>query len=578
MSSTYDAKKQTFVITLGVMLIVLGLWGFYGPWNGFNGETGLIVPSDISPGFDGFFYVDPLRKFTSIFYHLSYLLSLWVDIPGSFIPYQIVYAILWAARGVLTFFLVKELVPNRPALAIFSALFSTMYVGDGSINWIGQLNQMGMVFWTLLSMVFFVYAQTSRSNTVGFILAATSAFFCYLALWSYESPLPVLVVFPASVAVIDQPRRGRRFALITFIFLLPIVWFLILNATRYLSILGAATYQASVIRTEWSIRAMGTDLYHHTFNAFKFWDWPHVGMLKAPPGSYLIAAIPFCAGLVAMVSVAFSAERRENRKTEFIDSRFLRFVAMFFCLLVAAYLVPILLVDNLSHWRTEYLPSFAVGSLLASFVYALVGKKKVTFWIKIPGVLLIVLVSFYSIQCGVNSGLYFHNLWERHRVVIASILRDAPSVDEGTLIILRNVDITNDPFGHNMWFDMALRAAYPGTTIAGVYFHQDGQPAPGSSITFAEGSPILSTEGHPTLFHQFPTKKIINTLVFDYSPDTSTPPRLIGRAEEIEGFKKLVQKYDPCIAVSFSPNRVGLERFGRPSDARPSICKKEPNP
>ena len=32
-----------------------------------------------------------------------------------------------------------------------------------------------------------------------------------------------------------------------------------------------------------------------------------------------------------------------------------------------------------------------------------------------------------------------------------------------------------------MWFELALRLAYPHTPVAGIYFYEDGKPAPGNN-------------------------------------------------------------------------------------------------
>ena len=57
--------RSAIVLIGGYSLVIVGLWGIFGISNGFNGETGLVYPSDIAQGFDGFFYDDPLRKFAS---------------------------------------------------------------------------------------------------------------------------------------------------------------------------------------------------------------------------------------------------------------------------------------------------------------------------------------------------------------------------------------------------------------------------------------------------------------------------------------------------------------------------------
>ena len=61
---------------------------------------------------------------------------------------------------------------------------------------------------------------------------------------------------------------------------------------------------------------------------------------------------------------------------------------------------------------------------------------------------------------------------------MAQVLDVAPRLKPGTLVILTNIPKDDDPFlGDDMWFDMALRLAYPGTEVAGMRFYEDGAPA-----------------------------------------------------------------------------------------------------
>jgi len=106
-------------------------------------------------------------------------------------------------------------------------------------------------------------------------------------------------------------------------------------------------------------------------------------------------------------------------------------------------------------------------------------------------------VGTFSTAAGVNSALYFHSLWERQRVLISSIVSNAPSVPDGTLFIVRNFDRSRDPFGHNMWLDLALRLAYPAVRVGGIYLLDDNRPAPGMNINIANGEPRVLSKGFP---------------------------------------------------------------------------------
>jgi hypothetical protein len=50
------------------------------------------------------------------------------------------------------------------------------------------------------------------------------------------------------------------------------------------------------------------------------------------------------------------------------------------------------------------------------------------------------------------------------------------------VIVLRNFPNYADPFGHNMWFALTLRLAYPRATFVGLYHYRDGKRSPGANL------------------------------------------------------------------------------------------------
>src|SRR5439155_6262021 len=95
---------------------VLLLWLPLGWHNGMPYETAFPFNSETTSFWHGFFYSDPLRVYTNVFYNLGYHLSAWLGIGGSFLGFQLVYAALWWARGVLGYLIVTALLPGRRVL------------------------------------------------------------------------------------------------------------------------------------------------------------------------------------------------------------------------------------------------------------------------------------------------------------------------------------------------------------------------------------------------------------------------------------------------------------------------------
>ena len=564
-----SSKPQVALAGFCFMLIVIGLWGAFGWQNGFGGETGLIYTSDIQPGFDGFFYVDPLRKFTSVFYHLSYLLSFLVGRPGDFVVYQVLYGLLWAGRALLTTVIVDRLLPGRPALALIAGLIVALDASDGSLNWIGQLNQFGFVFLMLVSFLLFIVAVDGKGWVMSTTAAGASAIFGYLSLWSYESPLPVMLVFPAIVAL----QRSRTFSLknivMAGIYSIPVLIFCDVNLQRYLATEAASTYQSTVARQHASIHAILVDLWLHIRNGLFFWRWPHAIYHPERMGDYLIAFVPVAVGTLGILLQAMRAEERETPRP-FLDKPVIVLACSGGVLLVCSYLVILVLSDNRNMWRTEYLPSFALGLILSAILYGLfvaVGRAKI--YLALCGVYLTAMAAFATLA-GVNSGEFFNVSWERHRKIIASILASAPDVQNDTLIVIEGLDRPKDPFGHSMWFDLALRLAYPGKTVAGLYEYGDQGLAPGSNISVIGGRPMTVLGGFPTLFHQT-TDPIKHVLVFDYDPATEQAAPASGGP-----VVNALASYRFCDAVALGvPAVLATNRYG-PIDAAKRIdCSKE---
>jgi hypothetical protein len=554
--------------------IVICLWGLYGAANGFNFETGLIYPSDVSPGLGGFFYSDPLRKFTSLFYHLSYVLGSILGIRGSFVPYQIVYGALWVLRCCLTYVLVRRLIPHRPALAVFAGAFVALHAADAALNWVGQLNQFGFIFLMLLSVTALMVALDSRHTLVACAWAVAAALFGYLSLWSYETPLPVMILFPAAIVLLRRDILTRRFVWVTSVYLLPVLAFVADNARRYLTHVGhgSATYQAGVVRDDFSAAGLVSDLWLHIENAVLPWHWPHAYLSSQHWREYAIAIIPvtLAAAAVSLIGIA----RESIGKAPFrLDGRLVLFAGISFGLLVASSTVVLLLADNRTLWRTEFLPSFPAACLLAFVLYALLAFARNKGFRFATAVIVLMGVGTFSTLAGVNSALYFHALWEKQRVLISSIVSNAPSVPDGTLFIVRNIDRSGDPFGHNMWLDLALRLAYPGIRVGGIYLLDDNRPAPGVNIDIANGKPRVLSEGFPTLFHSVPESPISHVLVFDYDDKTGEAEPVGSGPIKIENQELSVSSYSFCTTISGSkPDIVAIRRYGPISAIHRIVC------
>ena len=565
-----EGLPDTLAVVFGCLLIVGGLWGFYGIHNGFGTETLLIYLSDTRPGFDGFFYPDPARPFTSVFYHLSFVLGSLFGSPGSFVPYQLMYGLLWMLRGLLTYMIVSRLMPGRPALAMFSGLFALLHTADGSLNWVGQLNQFGFIFFMLLSFLLLLIALDARRLPVAALAALGAACAAYLAIFSYESPLPVMAAFPVAVAMLRRDAKVSRLLWISSIYLIPLGVFVTEYIDRYLSIAraGAATYQMSVSRHDYSWAALVDDLGVHLKNALVFWNWPISIYYAANLQNYVIASIPALIGTGLITTRAMVSESRSATPFR-LDRQIVVFVLVACGLLVASYLVVLLLGDNRNLWRTEFLPGFAAASIMAALLYLalhFVPGRSLRILAAAP---LIIIVGVFATFAGVNSALSNGAVWQNQRALMSSIVSNIPDVADGTLFVIRNVSRQADPFGYSEYLDLALHLAYPGRKITGLYYFGDSAMAPGgTNVDLTSGGFRIQPHSHL----RYPTQPttIQHVAVFDYDPSTGGANPVIAGPVIVGPAHVSLAQYDFCAAITGSRAAgVALQRYG-PIPAAPS--------
>jgi hypothetical protein len=155
-------------------------------------------------------------------------------------------------------------------------------------------------------------------------------------------------------------------------------------------------------------------------------------------------------------------------------------------------------------------------------------------------------VVYFGSLSALEKGAFHRFIWERHRAVMTGILRVAPGVRAGTVIALVNVPKDDDPFGHNMWFDLAVRLIYPGIPVAGIYFYADESPSPGDNMTGFGGWWRWDGTGFPPALRESP---VARTVVVEYGPrgrETLAPalPAFVCRAPCAVG------SYDPASAIT----------------------------
>src|SRR5205823_3628182 len=132
-----------------------------------------------------------------------------------------------------------------------------VHASDRALEWVGQMNQFGFIFWMLLAAYLLTLALEKRDRDVAIALVAAACFFEYMSLWSYESQILLLLVFPV-LLIMHPARTWRKLALIGLAWYMVPALYLRLTLQKY-ALSSGATYQESVMRKDLSPGAVAAD-------------------------------------------------------------------------------------------------------------------------------------------------------------------------------------------------------------------------------------------------------------------------------------------------------------------------------
>ncbi len=538
------------------------MWGAFNPHSGMPYETGFPYNSETGSVLGGFIYGgDLLRINTSTFYHLSYLIGEALGIGGSYVPFQAVYALLWWARGFLAFLLLRKFLPHNNTVCYVAGALVLAHASDGALEWVGQLNQFGFIFWMLLAFYVLSLAFETAGWRWAIVLCVAACFFEFMSLWSYESQILLLLLFP--FALLLHPRRAwQRWVALSAAWYAAPALYIALALRRYMQFSGN-TYQESVMRKSWSLASLLGDWSFNIGQSLKFWSWTRGGWRTSESQAALLsllAASIFIVGGVAVIRLG----RRERARNVLggTTGTWCILLAAGLSLLVLSFPVYLLLDSARGLWRTQFLSGIGAGLTLT----AVAGLASRVLWRPfLRGAVFLLfggVVVWFGSLSAIQKGAFHRWVWERHRSAILQVLQVAPSVKPNTVVVLEDVPKNNDPFGHNMWFDMAIRLVYPGIPASGIYFYTDGTPSPGNNIKADGDRWKWDGTGYPPVVQD---ASIADTIIIRFEPSGN------GKLEEtMPSF--LCQRhcaldlYNPVSAISgpISPRTV---RRYRPDSA-----------
>jgi hypothetical protein len=560
---TRSSGGTSLLAALAYLAVVLCMWVPFNVRSGMPYETGFPLTSETTKKIDGFFYqADPMRIHTNTFYHLAYLLGEYTGQAGSFLPYQIVYAALWWARGFLVYLIVRRFLPKHQLFAFLTGALVLVHAADSTINWVGQLNQFGYLFWMILAFYCQVRAYQMQNESRAGLLMLFMMFFVYMSMWSYEAQLVILLAAPLLLGLLPEGYSWRR------LFQVAAGWYLVLGVYIYKSYVhykavGNQTYQATVLRTDFSIGAILSDLWFNLTHSVDFLAWAEsIRTRPVPGGTGLLLGFGLTAVVIVGVAGCLLLWRGRSEVADQVATPPLKTLWLTLCtgLLLMTLSFPIYLLLNSSRmlWRTQFLSGFGAALMLVSvacLLARLCGKRRSMDFLAVCLCLPVV----YFGTCAANRfGAFHYGIWERHRQAMAQVLAVAPRVKPNTLIILTNVPLPRtgeDPFGHQYWFDLALRLAYPRTPVAGVYFYEDGKPAPGNIMKLKGDRWECAPIGW--------TSSIERTVVVRY--DRNQHPQLLMELPSyLEADHPMLARFDPKFPIEAGPPPARALRRYRP--------------
>jgi hypothetical protein len=502
-------------------LVVL-MWGPFAFSSGMGYETGFSYTSEINSWLSGFVGGDPTRPFTNVFYHTAYLLGIVFRIPGSFVPFQFVYAMLWVARGVLIFIVLRRLCRGYDFICYMTGAFVIVHASDGALQWVGQMNQFGYIFWLVLAAYLLLRALESTKPLTKYVWTVLACHCEVLCLWSYESGLPILFLIPALFLLVRRNRYIRRVSVCYAAWYGVIIVYACLSVLRYLHG-GPSTYQETVMRSNWRVSSLWSDFLFNLRSSLFFWSWPDV----APLDLRRTVIVVLAAGTTAVFilgGILLATQRGHTSGPALGANRTLGVLFVCgFAILIASFPAYLLLASARMLWRTQFLSGLGSAMMFASAIALIVNRiGPRSAWFRWLGYVACLCLSSFVIYAGahraVELGSLHRMIWERHRRVMAEVIRTAPQVKSGTVFILCGIRRDSDPFGDSMWFDMALRLAYPGAKVSGSYYYVDGAPAPGDAFMLRSGRWISNNQGFQPLIEEAPAG---DALVIRYSPRAS---------------------------------------------------------
>ncbi len=533
-------------VALAYLGLVLVMWLPFNPCGGMPYESHFLFNSEVWPIKGILFPSDPMRPHTSTFYHLSFVLGELLGIGGSFVPFQLVYAALWWARGYLVYLILRRLFPGERVFAFCCGALVIVHASDHALLWVGQLNQFGFIFWMLLAFYLFVLAIQTESDTRTRWYAAGACVAEHMSLWSYESQLLLILFAPLALLFTHRSRLLAKPRIAAAWYVLPAAYIFLTTYGYFLR--AAGNYQEAVLRTDWSLAAIWQDLWFNVSASLSFWRWTENLTWTLGP-EWLLRLALFGAVIYAAGWSVSALSKPANSGPRLTPKGWLAVLLAGIAALVMSFPAYLLLSSAATLWRTQFLSGIGTALVWASLgglAASLLPHRWPRAWLLLA---LGVAIVPFGVRTALREALLHDQIWSRHRHALETLLDVAPNLPERSVVVAVNVPKTADPFGHNMWFNFALKLAYPGNRVSGIYFYEDGTPAAGNHLYLESTDWVWD---HSFESPGYEHRDVSHTVVVEY--DSAKKAQILPQLPAIvEPSEAAQQHYQPFSVVGPEP-------------------------
>ncbi len=191
-----------------IALLLLGIVSLI--WLPFNFKLGVVLEpwglvNDFDIGEPLFWGINASRPLTWLGWQLAYFLT-----PDSFIGANFVMLVLWWAKAVLVYLIVRRLLPST-VLAFGVAVLYTVYPADYALLWMSGINQHQGVFFFLLATYSLLRLWDSHQLYSQLVWGGVMALSIFISLGTYEVGYPLIYTAPILLLWLIDGRFPRRF-------------------------------------------------------------------------------------------------------------------------------------------------------------------------------------------------------------------------------------------------------------------------------------------------------------------------------------------------------------------------------